>query len=777
MKRIPKQIVLTGQPNCGKSTVFNSLTGARQHVANYPGVTVEKKMGSFAHNQQIYDVLDLPGTYSLSAFSPEERIARDVLQKTRPHAVIQVMDAASLEKGLYLTAQLLEMDIPLILLVNMLDVATRRGIHIDLEQLSERLGVPVVGGIFRQGKGKAKLLKEIKHLTEPPAERQSVPTVSHQGMSLTQSIHHQESTGILSPEKRAGMRRAWAATLAADVLTSQTKKEPLLSDRIDSVVCHRVFGPLLLLCVIFLLYELAIVKGYQLADITWPLLVKCRECLSNILPAEGFLSPPLISDFLLWILDSLNALFNYIPIFFILFACIAILEDVGYMPRMAFILDRLLCRFGLHGQSTLPMVLGGVYVGGCAVPGIMATRGIPDTKSRIATILIIPLLNCLAKIPLYILLVHAYFPGREGACMFFLSTVTLLIALTLAKILHVTVLKNHETAPFIMELPPYHLPTLQGVLSRATERVWLFIKKIVTIVAAVAVVLFVLLRFPGLSPDQEMQFTSRANHIVTTFFQQIETIDQADTIQPKDLTALISAYEKWRLRGNQEHWESDLPLRLHFIFAEGDNSLQIRKALRTMARKRKRLRRERNRLRIEQSLLGKAGKSLETITKYAGFNWQVNVAIFSALAAKESTVATLGVLYQPAENETQDLGDRIRSANGNFDDLSALALLMFMALYPPCIATLMMIRLETGGSKWMLLALFIPIVMGGIIATLIYSGGRLLCLSGFEMMWWVYVFAISGCAIAGLSDTHLHTIKAYLNAWRGRILSLKNSGS
>ena len=190
---------------------------------------------------------------------------------------------------------------------------------------------------------------------------------------------------------------------------------------------------------------------------------------------------------------------NYIPIFFILFGLIAILEDSGYMPRMAFIMDRLLSRFGLHGQSTLPMVLGGVYVGGCAVPAVMSCKGVPDERSRLATILIIPMLNCLAKVPLYVLLINIYFAANKGLAMFFISTISLLMALPVSKLLTLTILKDLDTQPFVMEMPPYHMPSVRGVLVKAWSRVWLFLKKITTIVAAVAVVLFVLLQFPGLN--------------------------------------------------------------------------------------------------------------------------------------------------------------------------------------------------------------------------------------------------------------------------------------
>jgi ferrous iron transport protein B len=293
-----------------------------------------------------------------------------------------------------------------------------------------------------------------------------------------------------------------------------------LSDKFDDIVCHRFFGPVFLVGIIWLLYYLAIVQGYNITNYTWPLLAKLRSLTEAVTPEPGFIDIPLIREFSLWIVDSVNALLNYIPIFFILFAFIAILEDSGYMPRMAFIMDRLFSRYGLHGQSTLPMVLGVIYVGGCAVPGVMSCKGIPDERSRLATILIIPLLNCLAKVPLYVLLINIYFAAHKAWAMFFISTISLLMVLPVAKILTLNVLKDKETAPFVIEMPPYHLPTCRGVLSRAVERVWLFMRKISTIVVAVAVVVFVLLQFPGVGQEHMEFYDAEKDKAVAVFYKK-----------------------------------------------------------------------------------------------------------------------------------------------------------------------------------------------------------------------------------------------------------------
>jgi len=251
----------------------------------------------------------------------------------------------------------------------------------------------------------------------------------------------------------AQARYAAADKVAAGCVTLPAERKKPMSDRIDAVVCHKFMGPLVLVAVIWLLYYLSIVQGYNLTNYTWPLLAKLRGFVAAIVPAPGFIDVPLVSAFALWLMDSVNALLNYIPIFFILFGLIAVMEDSGYMPRMAFIMDRLFSRYGLHGQSTLPMVLGGIYVGGCAVPGVMSCKGIPDERSRLATILIIPMLNCLAKVPLYVLLINIYFAAHKGLAMFFISTISLLMVLPVSKFLTTTVLKDKPTAPFVMEMP------------------------------------------------------------------------------------------------------------------------------------------------------------------------------------------------------------------------------------------------------------------------------------------------------------------------------------
>ena len=807
-------LALAGQPNCGKSTVFNALTGASQHVANYPGVTVDKMTGWYRHNGHKVEVVDLPGTYSLTSYSPEERVSRDFILHERPSVVVNVTDASNLKRSLYLTFQLLEMEIPLILNLNMMDVADRLGMAIDTERLAERLGVPVVPSSMKSGRGKPALLESVVATANAGSRQKRTVRIDYGGMEpffrdiedrlaaataldrvyplrwcaikmmegdseverLVQASGRQGEEIVAFARKlrddfearfesSAELHIAHRRYREADDIERQCVKAgrqgvSTLSDRIDRVVCHRLLGPFFLMGVIWLLYYLSIVQGYNLTNYTWPLLAKIRSLAEAVTPQPGFIEIPLLRSFVLWFVDSVNALLNYIPIFFILFGLIAILEDSGYMPRMAFIMDRLFSRYGLHGQSTLPMVLGGIYVGGCAVPGVMSCKGIPDERSRLATILIIPLLNCLAKVPLYVLLINIYFAAHKAWAMFFISTISMLIVLPVSKLLTLTVLKDKETAPFVMEMPPYHLPTVRGVLGRAVERVWLFVRKITTIVAAVAVVIFVLLQFPGISQERQAYYEAQKQETVGAFLKKVAGTPYAEAVRGDNIMELVQywdAYKDAKMAANGEaavtalnaEYEGRNPLFFKIVQPEKDKAARkINKAFKALYKGRKGLLREMRKERIDRSFLGRLGQWFEPATRFAGFNWRVNVALLSAFAAKESSVATLGALYEP-EQEGEALEQRMAKGETDFTALHALALMLFMVLYPPCLATSIAVKLQAGSLRWMFFSMGYPMALGLTVAILVFSGGSALGLNGLQAMVFFYALALAVTIAAG----------------------------
>ena len=580
----------------------------------------------------------------------------------------------------------------------------------------------------------------------------------------------------------SGQRSRRAAAIAKRCVSRKNTEKVHVSERIDRLVCNRFFGPVFLLFVIYGFYYLSFIQGYNLTHYTWPVLAGFRSLAESVLPQPGIIELPLLREFVLWVVDNLNALLNYIPIFFILFALIAVLEDSGYMPRIAFVLDRILSRFGLHGQSTLPMILGGVVLGGCSVPAVMATKGIPDEKSKLATILTLPMLNCQAKLPLYFLLIGIYFNetvrlpllgevNQQSIVIVFIQTISLLFVLPLAKILSMTVLRHKETAPFIMEMPPYHIPSVRGVLGRAIERIWLYIRKITTVVAAVAVVLFVLLQFPGLTPERRAHYEAEKDRAVRAFLGKAEGKRLGAGLRTeKDVLDMILFQQGYRdllKSGASAEAKKAYGARNPDFFEIVQNKKdpeakelerELKKLLAFRTNALTAIRRER----IDNSLLGKIGRALEPASQYAGFNWRVNVAVLSTLAAKENSVSTLGALYiketgesegEGGEKNTDTLEQRMKRQEGDLTPLHAMALMLFMVLCPPCLPTIMAIRVQTGSTGWMLFAFFVPLILGLLAAVLVFTGGSALGLSGFEAMWMFYLIPLTLTILLGLIRT------------------------
>jgi ferrous iron transport protein B len=512
--------------------------------------------------------------------------------------------------------------------------------------------------------------------------------------------------------------------------------------------------------VMFTIYELSIVVGYKITDYTWPLLASLKNFVVDISPQPYLTDVPMITDFAIWMVNSGNALLNYLPIFFILFALIAILEDTGYMPRMAFILDRVFRKFGLHGQSTLPLVLGGAFVGGCAVPGVMATKGIADDRARMATILSVPLMNCLAKVPFYTLLLGAFFATQMSLMMFYISTVTIMMALIYAKALTSTVLQTRETTPFVMELPPYHLPTFKGVLLRASERVWQYITKVVTIVLAIAIILFAMLEFPGVSSVKQKEFDLATEQILIKFHKNVNGNIYYNYVDTKDEVAiLLNYYDEYKAKKmaagenseaiDQQFIQKNKDL-YKFIRPAGDkNATKINRALRDLSKKRNGILREVKKEKIENSLLGIAGKSIEPFTQYAGFDWKINVSFLSSFAARESAVATLGGIYENNQADTTKRAEETMAENSGYTPLHATAMIIFMLLTPPCIATMIVVKMQTGSYKWMMFAIFFPITLGIIVAVSVFQMGIFYNLNGVEVMGIFYSIVLAITLVLG----------------------------
>ncbi|MFY4806609.1 ferrous iron transport protein B [Aliarcobacter butzleri] len=797
--------VLAGQPNCGKSTIFNLVSGIEQHIANYPGVTVDKKVGFFKYQDYKIQMVDLPGTYSFSSYSLEERVAKEYIINENPDIIVNVVDASNLKRNLYLTFQLLEMGLPVIVVLNMMDVAARREIKIDSQKISSMLNCPVVEASGAKGIGGDEIMKSVVSLYENKTNFEEFKINYEELESFILEIEEQikDSTSNLSKrwlaikalegdetiikylndefptikdtlEKQnslfetrydknivtflATFRYDSAEIIYQKTVKHENKNQETLTDKADKIVLNRFLALPILFILMFLVYEISIVMGYKLTDYTWPILASFKNLVIDFMPEANFTDVPMITDFAIWMVNSANALLNYIPIFFILFALIAIMEDVGYMPRMAFILDRVFRKFGLHGQSTLPLVLGGAMVGGCAVPGVMSTKGIADERARMATILTVPYMNCLAKVPFYTLLLAAFFRTDMAIMMFYISTITVFSALIVAKILTTTVLKNRETAPFVMELPPYHLPTLKGVVIRSSQRVWLYIKKVVTIVLAVAIVLFALLQFPGLSDESKVKFENMSNNALSEFDLQIKDSTYYEHINSKEkVSQLLNYYDNYRTKKmiNSSDSVDESFIKQNELFykfirpIKDEEAKKVNNALKKLSNDRKNILREIKNEKVETSLLGMAGKSIEPLTKYAGFDWKINVAFLSSFAARESAVATLGSLYENNKADNQR-AEEAMAQNSGYTPLHATAIIIFMLLTPPCIATMIVVKMQTNSFKWMLFAIFFPIGLGIISSAIIFTLGNMYSWSGFEAMTYYYIVVLLITLILGL---------------------------
>jgi len=455
-----------------------------------------------------------------------------------------------------------------------------------------------------------------------------------------------------------------------------------------------------------------------------------------------------------------------------------IMEDVGYMPRMAFILDRVFKRFGLHGQSTLPFVLGGAMVGGCAVPGVMATKGIADDRARMATILAVPYMNCLAKVPFYTLILGGFFKSNMESMIFFISTVTLFIAMIVSKILTVSILKTRETAPFLMELPPYHMPTFKGVTIKTIQRVWLYIKKVVTIVLAVAVVIFSMLQFPGLNEKSQEKYDNQMQKALVSFNKKIKKSKYYKEVSSREkVSSLLNYYDGYKekrmntksksgAKAIDDEYIAKNKSFFKFIKPKRDKQAKIvNKNLRKLSKQRKRILRFIKNDKVKNSLLGMTGRAIEPLTQFAGFDWKINVAFLSSFAARESAVATLGSIYE--NNKAANLrAEDAMAQNSGYSPLNAVAIIIFMILTPPCIATMIVVKVQTNSYKWMMFATFFPIFLGITISSIIFTIGVNSSLSGVKAMFYFYIFIVALALIMGLFP--------YKNInWKGGIMLKK----
>jgi len=731
------KIALAGNPNAGKTTLFNALTGARQHVGNYPGVTVEKKEGLYECQGKTVKIVDLPGTYSLTAYSVEEVVARDFLVKERPQVVINIVDAANLERNLYLSTQLFEMGIPVVIALNMMDVARERGISIDEKKLSKLLDVPVVPIVARLGQGKDELMRQAvdlalldkswqaadisygedvdQALLEMEDKIKAADFLTDIYTSRWTAIKLLEEDGQLK-DKGEAANKSLSEELAQIVgrlsthtfKTLETYPEAIIadyrygyiksilmqgvvshkydvnrlhtSDKIDKVLTHRFVGPLVMVAVLFGLYQFTF--GLSALPVLW--VGKFFDLLGNGISqvlADGPLKSLLISG----IIAGVGGVLGFVPLIMLMFMGLAFLEDSGYLARVAFMLDRIFRIFGLHGNSVMAYIVSGGIAGGCAVPGVMATRTLRSYRERMATLLTAPFMNCGAKLPVMALLIGTFFAKYQAGFMLFLTLLSWVVALVVAKVLRLTILRGDPT-PFVMEMPPYRFPTFKGLMIHTWEKTWRYIQKAGTVILGISILMWVLMSYPGISKDDARMINRQRQDIQSQFAVK----DSVNTSVEAGRSLPATSQNAKRLLAGLDKREAELALR--------------------------------------NSAAGHIGRYLEKISWLAGFDWRSNIALLGGVAAKEVIVSTLGTAYSMGDTgnvESGSLARTLASAPG-WNPMVSISLLIFIMFYSPCFITVVCIVREAGSWRWGLFSILFNTAFAFGLATLVYQLGMAL---------------------------------------------------
>jgi len=676
-------VALAGNPNSGKTTLFNALTGARQHVANYPGVTVETKHGRRRHGGLEITFVDLPGTYSLTAYSPEELVARDFVLQQKPDLVVHVIDASNLERNLYLAVQLMEMNAPLLLAFNMSDVAERRGIRFDVPTLAQLLGAPIVETVASKHRGIDELLDQIvetvKQGAQPVYHCRYGPEIEREIEHLMRRLAEQGATaggrlrwlaikllendeqvrqelkeaqvaaeadearrrleGVFGDDPAvvlADRRYGFISGACQEAVRSTVERRHDMSDLVDTVLLHPRLGLPIFLALMYLVFQVTFTVGQVPMDWLEAGFAVLARAVASLWPAgsDNFVKSLLVDG----VIGGVGGVIVFLPNIIMLFLAIAILEDSGYMARAAFLMDRVMHRMGLHGKSFIPMLIGF----GCSVPAIMATRILENRRNRLTTILVIPLMSCGARFAIYSLIIPAFFPlPLKGLVLWSIYLVGIVLAVICARLLRATLLKG-TTVPFVMELPPYRMPTFKGLWLHTWMRSWHYLKKAGTIILAISLVLWALARYPRPPADQ--------------------------------------------LAGRTETQAQAAALRY--------------------------------------SVIGRVGRAIEPAIRPLGFDWKIGTALIGSMAAKEAFISQLGIVY--ALGETDEGSEALAAQlQEDYSPLQGISILLFILISAPCMATVAVTRRESGAWKWALLQWFGLTALAYGVTLVVYQIGSI----------------------------------------------------
>ena len=678
------RVALVGNPNCGKTSLFNIASGSHEHVGNYSGVTVDAKEGNFEYGGYKFVIVDLPGTYSISGFSPEELYVRKNLVEETPDVVVNVVDSSNLERNLYLTTQIIDMNLRVVMALNMYDELKAKGDELDIKTLGHLLGMPLVPTVSKTGEGISELFDKVIELYENPDSQLARHIHINHGLELEQSIdrvklaiqknqdirykystrylaikfleNDREVAGIIDtlPNKdeiiatRFDEQKRFESlmgtstesaiidakyafvkgALAETYRPGETmKKRRSVTDRIDAVVTNRWLAfPIFFLLLYIVFFGTFTLGEYPMQWIDW-IVSKFGDFVASAMP-DG-MAKDLVVD---GIIGGVGSVLVFLPNIVLLYFFISLLEDSGYMARAAFIMDRMMHKMGLHGKSFIPMIMGF----GCNVPAIMATRTIESRKSRLITILVVPFMSCSGRLPVYILIAGAFFPHYGSLVLLGIYAFGILMAILSAKVMSRFI--KDDDLPFVMELPPYRVPTSKSILRHTWEKGKQYLHKITGIILISSIIIWALGYFP-----------------------------------------------------NHDSYEDKIAQQ-------------------------------------ENSYLGHIGKAIEPVLKPLGFDWQMGVGILSGVAAKELVVSSMGVMYSISDDVESDSGEtKLQQALLNtITPAAALAFMVFVLLYFPCIATFGAIMTETGGWKWPVISAVYTILVAWIMAFIVYRTALLI---------------------------------------------------
>ena len=702
-------IALVGNPNCGKTTLFNFLSGSKEHVGNYSGVTINAKKASFKKFDYRFNLVDLPGTYSLTAYSPEEIYVRKFIWKETPDIVINVIDSSNLERNLFLTTQLIDMDIKVICALNMYDELLKNQNHFDYQKLGKLIGIPIIPTVSSKGKGIDELLQKaievyedrdpiVRHIhinygveieksiqrmrakikeNKPIADKISsrflalkllekdnetlfnlskypnfdeIKSITKEECKRIETLYNEDSETIITDAKYGFIAGALKETFRQKINHRKSG-----SERIDHILTHPVLGfPIFMVLIFGAFFATFSLGNYPM---TWieKFVALLNNTVSDIM-AEGMLRDLLTNG----IIDGTGSVLVFLPNILILFFFISLMEDSGYMARAAFIMDKIMHFFGLHGRSFIPMIMGF----GCNVPAIMSTRTLRNPGDRLLTMLIIPFMSCSARLPVYVLFISAFFPSYPGLVLAGLYFSGILIAFIVAQVFNKTLFRNKET-PFVLELPPYRVPTLRNIIIHMWDKAYQYVKKIAGVILIGVIIIWALGYFPRHTKETD------------SIKQQIEIVEA----------------------GNQPDKEK---LIAHLVT-------------------------EQESLRLKSSYLGRIGHVIEPVMKPLGFDWKMSISLLAGLPAKEIVVSTMGVLYQAEANDALSLPEKLRKEQYTSGPKKgeqvisvpvALAFLIFVLIYFPCIGVIATIKNESGKLFWALFTMGYTTLLAWFLAYL-----------------------------------------------------------